>query len=156
MRIAVDGYVARIANATPLQLVIINYEVILDYLNAAEKSIKEKNKNDIKFNLNKARQFLKELRLSLDMSYSLAKYLMNLYIYVDQQICYCLVNEKQQHIQECRNVLEKLLISWKTIENEEEDKTPLMENTQQLYAGLTYGKNGLEEYVDNSKRGFKA
>lgn len=156
MRISAEDYVARIANATQLQLVIINYEIIMDYLNAAKNSTD--NKADIDFNLDKARQFLNELRVSLDMEYTVSKYLMSLYLYVDQQIAYCQFNYNTNHIDESVKVLSNLLEGWKTIENDEEDKTPLMENTEQLYAGLTYGKDGnLNEYVDlKADRGFKA
>ncbi len=155
MRISTEDYVARIANATQLQLVIINYEIIIDYLNAAKGSVNKK--KDFDFNLEKARQFLNELRVSLDMQYTLSKYLMRLYLYVDQQIAYCQFNSRTEHIDESIKILNSLLEGWKKIETNEKDKTPVMENAQQLYAGLTYGKNGsLNEYVDmKTNRGFK-
>lgn len=156
MRISPKDYVARIANASQLQLVIINYEIILDYLIAAKNSLD--NKIDFDFDLEKSRQFLNELRVSLDMQYTLSKYLLSLYIYIDQQIAYCQFNYDVKHIDEAVKILNTLLDSWKKIEIDENDKTPIMENTEQLYAGLTYGKDGnLNEYVDiKANRGFKA
>lgn len=156
MKLSKEDYVARIASATPLQLVIINYEIILDYLHAAEESI-----NDDKafnFAVSKARAFLGELRASLDMQYDISKNLMSLYIYTDKQMAYYMINKKDIHLQETKKVLNGLLEGWKAIENDEKDKTPLMENAQQLYAGLTYDRSGrLTEYIEpDSKRGFKA
>lgn len=156
MRISTQDYVARIANANQIQLVLINYEIILDYLNAAKNSLD--NKEDMDFDLRKARQFLNELRLSLDMQYTISRYLMNLYIYVDGELAYCQFDYKISHIDEAVKVLSSLLESWREVEKNEKDKTPLMENTQQLYAGLTYSKDGsLNEYMDSDvNRGFKA
>lgn len=155
MRISSEGYVARIANATRIQLVIINYEIILDYLNAAKNSTD--NRDDMDFDISKARQFLDQLRNSLDMQYTLSKYLMNLYVYVDQQLAYSLFSYDTSYIDEAVKILSRLLEGWKKAEEENDDKTPIMTNTEQLYAGLTYGKNGrLNEYVDTkANRGFK-
>lgn len=158
MRISPEDYVARIANASQIQLVVINYEIILDYLGAAKASAEAEEEEDLDFDIAKARQFLNELRSSLDMQYKISKYLMSLYIYIDRELAYCLFGHDTEHIDEAVRILEKLLAGWKEVEKIEEDKTPLMENTEQLYAGLTYKKDGtLNEYVDTkSNRGFKA
>lgn len=158
MRISVEDYVARIANASPLDLVIINYEIILDYINASRNSFDEP--EDFDFNITKAKQFLNELRVSLDMQYEIAKHLMSLYHYVDQELCYCQFNKNIAHLDEATKILTQLLEGWTTVSemNMEQDNTPVMGNTEQLYAGLTYGKDGrLQEYVEtDNKRGFKA
>jgi len=55
-------------------------------------------------------------------------------------------------------VLKKLLIGFEGV-SKEDHSGPMMRNTQQLYAGLTYGKGKLNEtYIDlNSRnRGFTA
>jgi len=155
-KLTIEDYVARIANATPLQLVIITYELIIKYIDDAVDCID--NDKMFEFNLNKARAFLDDLRNSLDMSFELSRNLMALYNYVGQQISYYTFNKKSEHIEEAKKIISDLLVSWKTIQDKEEDKTPLMENTQQLYAGLTYDKRGkLSEYVDtDARRGFKA
>lgn len=158
MRLSTEDYVARIANASQLQLVIINYEIIIDYIKAAEKSAEENNKEDFNLAVEKSRAFLSELRNSLNMKYEISRNLMSLYNYVDRQLAYYTFNKKTKYSQECIKILSELLEGWKEIENNEEDKSPLMQNTQQLYAGLTYGRGGkLQEYVDvDNKRGFKA
>lgn len=156
MKYSVEDYVAKISNASPLQLVIINYEIILDYLDSSKECVDD----DKKFTLyvNKAREFLAELRASLNMKYEISFQLMSLYNYVDQQISYYIFNKKEECVKNCENVLIPLLEGWRAIEKDETDKTPLMSNTQQIYAGLTYGRNGqLSEFVDTDvKRGFKA
>ena len=56
------------------------------------------------------------------------------------------------------NVMNTLYIGFEGVAKED-NSPPLMENTQQLYAGLTYGKGSLNEtYIDPKEhsRGFKA
>ncbi len=155
-KLSAEDYVARIANATPLQLVVITYELIIKYIDDATENID--NPKMFEFNLDKAKAFLDDLRNSLDMSYEISGNLMSLYNYINQQISYYMFNKNEEHSIEAKKVLNELLDGWRTIESEEADKTPLMENAQQLYAGLTYDKSGkLSEYVEtDAKRGFKA
>ncbi len=155
-KLTIEDYVARIANATPLQLVIITYELIDKYIDDATDCID--NKKMFEFNLEKARAFLDDLKNSLDMSFKISGNLMSLYNYVGQQISYYMFDRNTEHVTEIKKVMDELLDGWKTIESQESDKTPVMENTQQLYAGLTYDKSGrLSEYVETDvKRGFKA
>ncbi|MBR1737031.1 MAG: hypothetical protein IJ736_08455 [Firmicutes bacterium] len=42
MKIAIEDYVARIANASPAQLVVINYEIVIDYLTLAMNGLIKK------------------------------------------------------------------------------------------------------------------
>lgn len=158
MKVSTQDYVARISVASPLQLVIINYEIIIDYLNCSKHYINDKNaKNEFIFNINKARDFLGELRASLNMQYEISYYLMSLYNYVDKILAFSLFNKNLNYIDKAIFILEKLLNSWVKIQSDEEDKTPVMENVEHIFSGMTYNKNGtLNEYVDtNSERGFK-
>ena len=159
MKIAIEDYVARIANASPAQLVVINYEIVIDYLTLAMNGlIKKEDMKEIDMTLTKARQFLNELRTSLNMEYTVSKYLMRIYLYVDKEICYCLANRNTTHIENAIKAMSSLLESWYELEKQEKEKAPVMENSQQLYAGLTYNRSGeLSEYVDIDKnRGYKA
>ena len=57
-------------------------------------------------------------------------------------------------IEEAENIMRKLYSSF--VQAAALDKSePLMSNTQQVYAGITYGKNQLNEsFVNNDYRGF--
>ncbi|MDE6357443.1 MAG: flagellar protein FliS [Eubacteriales bacterium] len=157
MSFSKKDYVAKISNASPLQLIIINFEIIIDYINESKQYIGTKNKN-FDFNVKKSRQFLSELRYSLNMEYEISANLMSLYNFIDSQLAHYLFNEKIEIANHCINILNNILEGFKDIENKEEDKSSLMENTQQIFAGLTYDKKGnLEEFIDtDTNRGFKA
>lgn len=157
MSFSKEDYVAKIANATPLQLVIINFEIIIDYINESKLYINTKEKN-FDFNIQKARQFLLELRSSLNMEYELSANLMSIYNFVDAQLAKYLFNENIEIADDCIKILNNILDGFKQIKNEENEKQALMQNTQQIFAGLTYDKNGnLDEFIDTDlNRGFKA
>jgi flagellar protein FliS len=152
--IKTDEYVLRITNATPLQLVIINFEIIEDYINEA-KTVRDDEKK-FSFNVQKAREFLREMKLSLNMEYEISRTFRSLYNYVDTLLAKFLFNKSDDTSNEALKILSELRGAWQEVK--EEDAKPVMENVQQLYAGLTYGRHGeLNEYVDTgSNRGFKA
>lgn len=157
MSFSKEDFVAKITNASPLELIIINFEIIISYVNESKNYIETKNKK-FDFNVQKARQFLLELRSSLNMNVEISYELMSLYNFVDSQLAKYLFNENIKIADDCINILNNILAGFKQIENKHLDNQSLMENTQQIFAGLTYNKNGaLEEFVDtDNNRGFKA
>jgi len=157
------NYSAKIANADPLGLVIITYELILS--NTSE-ALKAKNSAAAKKSLLKARQFLAELIAALDLSQDVSKNLMSIYIYVNKLLIEGELkansgkrSQMQKPIDEANSILNELLESWKKLEESDEvDKgEKIMPGALKLYAGLTYKDGELTEFVDyDEKRGYKA
>ena len=57
----------------------------------------------------------------------------------------------------CQNMMDNLRTGFEKL-HELDDEGPVMQNTHQVYAGLTYGKGTLNESLggtDYSKRGFR-
>ena len=158
-----NDYTARIINADPLELVIITYELIDGYL---KNAIKEKAVEGIKHDILKARQFLSELVVSLDMEYDISKELISIYIYANKlmvegelKVGIMKIDEAKEKLSEAMEILDKLGEGWRTIRNstDQDEENKQMKNTQQLYAGLTYKDGRLTEFVDdNNSRGYKA
>lgn len=148
-------YVAKIASANKKDLIIIHFDIIIDYLEESKNYTKEKTKK-LDFNIKKARQFLAELRCSINNSYELSAYLNTMYDYIDTVICKYLFNKDINTIDEAINILNNIKKGFNDIKYK--DETKVMENTHSIYAGLTYSKDGsLDEYVDTDiNRGFKA
>lgn len=157
MKISIEDYVARISIASPIQLVIINYEIIIDYLKCSKHYIEYKSNKDFIFNVNKAREFLGKLRDSLDMSYEISYSLIKSYNYIDKILAFYLFNKQEAYLDKAIEMLQKLLDSWLKIQEEEVDKTPIMKDAQQIFSGITYSKDGtLNEYIPfDSDRGFQ-
>ncbi|HHW67748.1 MAG: flagellar secretion chaperone FliS [Epulopiscium sp.] len=153
----IENRTAQIANATPGQLVVITYEVIIETLDEAQKQLAVKDEKKFKRNIDKAQKLLRELMDSLDLSYSISMDLLQLYLYINKVIIKSYVTLKEEPLEEAKKLLNTLLIGWRQAVASEEKKAPVIENAQQIYAGLTYGKGSLNEaIVEDTNRGFKA
>ena len=79
----------RIAESSKTELIVITYDIILNYIEAANEAYESRNPEDVVFNLQKARQFVNNLSSCLDFKYEISHQLMRLYIYVNN----CLVKD---------------------------------------------------------------
>ncbi len=153
-----EDYTARIVNATPAQLVVINYELVIDYIEKAKESVNDD--KEFRQLLTKAIEFLKELMTSLDVSYSISLDLMELYLYVNKLIVKSTISKKFENLDEALTILTKMKDAFQIAGDKipAETAAPAMQNAQQVYAGMTYGRgSGLNEMVDmDYNRGLKA
>ena len=82
---------------------------------------------------------------------------MSLYIFVNKKFIEASTLNSVQPLFTAQDVLGSLLVGWKEANRTEVSEPPVIQNSQQLYAGLTYGKDSLNETVyENQGRGFRA
>lgn len=143
-----EDYVARISSASPLQLVIINYELTLQFIKDALENI-TKSQNQYEENIKKAQDSLGRLISTLDMDYDLSKLLFDLYLYVNKLLIKAFFSRSADSLTEAVEILEALLKSWEALENEVTSPITVMYSAQRIYAGLTYKNGELEEYIDD-------
>lgn len=153
----VQAYTARISQASRSELVVIMYEIAINNLQSAKKAYWDGDMAVYIKELKQARKFLNELMASLNYSYKVSYELMSLYIYVNKAIITALFKKVPDTLDSAISILNKLMSGF--IEVSRMDTSgPVMQNTQQLYAGLTYGKSSLNEVsVDprEQNRGYK-
>lgn len=151
-------YTARITQANRSELVVISYDLILDSMEAAKQAAKEENRIIYEEELKRIQKLLNELMGSLDYRYPIARDLMQLYSFCNRKVIEALFKKDVNALDSVKPVIEKLRIGF--IGVVKEDTSPaVMENTQKLYAGLTYGKHALDEVFVNDNevtRGYKA
>jgi flagellar protein FliS len=153
---AVQAFTARITQASKSELIVILYEMILTEIKEAEEAFERKDMEAFDKGLKQAQKYLGELRAALDYRYKLAYDLASLYQYVNERIINAMIRKKPDSLKSAVSVLQKLLIGFEGV-SREDTSGPMMRNTQQLYAGLTYGKGTLNEtYIDpnDGNRGF--
>ena len=95
---------------------------------------------------------------SLDYSYQISLELISLYIFISKNIITSLMKKDTTYIDNAESILKKLLVGFEGV-SKADSSGPVMKNTQQVYAGLTYGKEELNEtFLDphNRERGFIA
>lgn len=147
-------YTLRITQANKTELIVILYEMFLTYLNDAEASYE--NQKEFKENIIRARGCINELMNSLDMQYEISKMLFQLYVYISKTMTSAMVYHKREPLKGCRSIIEKLHGAYEEI-SKQDDSEPVMENSQILFAGLTYGRNFLNENMYGAlNRGYFA
>lgn len=153
---AVQAFTARITQASKSELIVILYEMILTEIKEAEEAFEREDMEVFDKELKQAQKYLGELMAALDYRYKLAYELANLYQYVNERIITAMIRKKPDSLESAVSVLQKLLTGFEGV-SREDTSGPMMRNTQQLYAGLTYGKGTLNEtYIDpnDGNRGF--
>ena len=157
MKFTKSDYVRRISNCTPVQLVVINYELVLDYIDEAKQQLQQGNEKKFRQNLSVAQNLMNELTGSLNMSLEISWELISLYLFVNKLLAQAAASNDPQHLDDAEKILNNLLVGWQGLVDQETDKAPVIENSQQVYAGLTYGRGGLDEFIPTDvSRGFKA
>lgn len=146
-------FTLRITQANKSELVVILYDMFQAYLEDAQQSEGEEFHSAISH----ARAVLNELIESLDMEYEIAKNLYQIYRYVERLLIQSDVRLDKEPLKEVSGHMSQLRDAYDTVSKE--DASPsIMENTDVVYAGMTYGRSNLNENNagDASKRGFLA
>ena len=136
---SVKIFTRRITSANKSEIIVIIYDIIEENLALAKKALAEGDRETYRNEIKQAISFVKELLVSLDMNYEVSKYLASLYIYVSRCLNFALVSGKKEEIEAAEKVLRKLGESFREVAKTDESK-PVMENTQRVYAGITYGR----------------
>lgn len=148
-------YTNRISNANPTQLIVIMYDMAMDYFKDSKKAIEADNKEECVANLKNAKRVVNNLSSVLDMNYPVSKELEAIYLFINNTAMKAIATYDMTDIDKCVEMLDKLRQSFAQVAKED-SRGPVMANTQQVYAGLTYGKGTLNETMQQDyNRGFK-
>lgn len=153
----VKDFQQRIVSASKNDLVVINYEMVMAEIDEAIELHDMADKVNFSATMSRATKLLNELSLNLDFQYEISKDLMSLYIFVNKKFIEASAKYSVAPLKAAQDVLNTLLVGWKEISSVSAQEKPMIKNSQQVYAGLTYGKGTLNETVyNNDGRGFKA
>lgn len=111
------NYTERIKSASPIQLVLITYELIIanliDAKNAEEEHVYE-------MHIKKSQNFLMQLMTSLNMTYSISNNLLNIYLYVNKMLSDAYFNKDEFLIDTSLELLNSLNESFEYVGRTEE------------------------------------
>jgi len=148
---------SQVANATRGQLLKITYDLLLGSLDNVKKYGQEKAEKEFGVEIGRSRQILQELIDTLDFKQEISRDLLRIYVYINGLLIKSLMVYDASLIDEAKGLINQLLEGWDGAIANDSKSIKVMDNAQQVYAGLTYGKNDLNESVlDNNNRGFKA
>jgi len=152
----------RIENASPLELTVINYELLIADI---EEAMKTEPKSEACINaLNRARECVAALYMTLNMDIEFAQDLEGLYLFVNSMLIRAEFERdedgKNSHLTHAHTIAKELLSSWQTLLDDPDlaKKIEAEAAGAQIYAGLTYGADGqLTEFEDfDPDGGYKA
>ncbi len=150
-----SGFSYRIMQASPTELIIILYEMLEVYLNDAVSYCREDKIQEFRTSLKSSQGVINELNHALDLQYEISLNFMQIYMFINRTIIKASVSKETADLERCIGMIQKLRNAFEQIKNEDR-RGPVMKNTQQVYAGLTYGKGTLNESFGlESNRGFR-
>jgi flagellar protein FliS len=136
-------------------MVVIIYDIFFAYTEEAKKAYASGEHEVMKEALRHAQRGLDELCRSLDFSYGVSRNLFTLYTYCKRQLARAMYENRLSGIEEAEKILGRLQTSFAEAARQD-NSPPLMQNAQQVYAGMTYARGVLNEsYIDSdNQRGF--
>jgi len=146
---AISDYVARIGNSNPVGLVSITYELILNHVDDAISNCHDENK--FKRHVEHSMGLLGTLIDALDFKYELSRTLFPLYIYINKLLINAKLTGKTGSLEDVRRILHPLYMGWQELAESESETEPSLDKSQKIFAGLTYGRGELNEYIQEDE-----
>ncbi|MGN0351616.1 MAG: flagellar protein FliS [Roseburia sp.] len=150
-----QDFTRRISQCNKGSMIVIIYDIIFAYLEDAKEAYQKQDKEAFKTAVRKADKGILELMQSLDFTYDLAKELYPLYVFCREELASCMYKYRLQELEEAEDILKRLYDSFEKVAAQDTSE-PIMKNTQQVYAGYTYGRDNLTENCQefDRSRGF--
>lgn len=149
-------FTRRLSQCNRGQMIVIMYDIAFAYIDEAKKAHENNDYEAYTQAIKRAQATIDKLMNALDFKYEISRELHKLYVFAKNALAKAIYQNRLDGIEEAEKILKRLYTSF--CEAAKTDTSgPLMRNTQQVYAGMTYGKNTLNEscYSDYN-RGFFA
>lgn len=148
-------FTRRLSQCNSGGMIVIIYDILFVYMEDARLAYETKDRDELKSSIRKAQKTLDELINSLDFSYDVSGNLFSLYVYCKNELSRALYENRLDGLKEADQILQRLYASFVEVAKQDTSE-PLMQNTQQVYAGMTYARGELNEnYMDlDNHRGF--
>lgn len=153
----INAYTMRVAQASKSELIVIMYEMAVKYIDDGTEALQAGNVQEFRVNIKRAKAVVNELASVLDLRFSVSSNLLALYTYMNNVMVKSDITLKTDGLIRVRAMLEKLHTAFGKV-SEQDNTEPLMKNVQQVYSGLTYSRNSLNESYANAsdlKRGYR-
>ena len=156
-----EEYLQRINTANPAQLVVINFELIADFLTDALTAL-DQDVEAFRSHISKAKDGLQQLIKSLNFEVSMSHDFYEIYKYVDRRLNEASFTASaaiaKSAAMESLELMSMLLTGWREAAAKAADTPPVVGEGPKVYAGLTYSRSGqAEEFIAEDKsRGYMA
>ena len=159
----ISSFQVRITQSNKTELIVVLYEIYFAYIEEALQLLdamgEEKTKEQIQDfakAIRMASQVVRHLEDDLNFSYEISGSLFGLYNFVETKIARASYSLMKEDLEDTLKVMKPLYESFKEVAASDDSK-PLMQHTQRVSAGYTYGRNDVNEAVSTeSNRGYFA
>lgn len=148
-------YTLKITNASATSIIVILYDLAIEYINEAKKCFDASDHEGAKRECANAGRVLGDLISSLDFSYGISYPLFRIYEYISKEVSMSVIKNDKTMLDAPIKLLGSLRESFEKL-SEQDTSGPVMKNTESVYAGLTYGKGTLNESISygSDNRGY--
>lgn len=148
-------YTFRISQANKSELVVIIYEMLLDYIKDARHALAKDDLQEFHESIRRATGCIRELTASINFDMDTSGNLLSLYIYCTKELSKADLHHTADELYHVELVMNKLHAAFHEVAGKN-PSAPVMNNSQVVYAGLTYGKESLVIHINDNNRGIKA
>lgn len=147
-------FTRRLSQCNRGEMIVIMYDIGFAYMEEAKLAFGMEQYETYKHAIKCTQNALDALIHGLNFKYEISKDLHKLYVYAKNCLAKAIYQNRLDGLLEAEKILKRPYASF--CETAKTDTSgPLMRNTQQVYVGMTYGRNTLVENVyDNGHRGF--
>lgn len=151
----IGDFTRRLSQCNKGEMIVIMYDIFFAYVADVKEAYEAKEWDAYKDALRKAQRAIDELIAALDFTYDLANNLYSIYVFCKEALAKSMYKRDMNDAKDAERLMRKLYDGF-VHAAEEDTSEPLMRNTQQVYAGYTYGRDDLIETCQNSdtSRGF--
>ena len=147
-------FTRRLSQCNSGEMIVIMYDIVFAYMDEAKEAHEKNSYEEYKNAVRKSQSAIDTLIGALNFKYEIAKELHKLYIYSKNCLAKAIYQNRTEGIEEAEKILKRLYASFCEVAKSD-TSGPLMRNTQQVYAGMTYGRTTLNENCyEDSHRGF--
>lgn len=154
----INEFTLRISQANHSELTAILSEIVISYMKDAELAYANRDVVEYSRNIELSKKSITELIDCVNPINKTAIDLIAIMRFVFRKLVSSGVKKSPDELDRCIGIMENLNKAFVHLAEIDNDG-PVMKNTHQVYAGLTYGKGTLNESInanDYANRGFKA
>lgn len=152
-------FTLRISGANSTEMVVILYDMLLCYVQDGLDHLELSDENQTSFDeaIRKAKNCLRELIHSINPQFEPGPGLLGLCGYCIRRLTSAQIRRSREPLYEIKKIIVPIRDAFEEI-SARNTMGPVMDNTQTVYSGLTYGKNRLTENMadQSSNRGMYA
>ena len=126
-------YTLKITNASPTGIIVIMYDLAIDYIREAQKCFDANDHEGARSGCTNAGRVLGDLISSLDFTYEISFPLFRIYEFISKEVSMSVIKNDGSALASCIKLLGSLKESFEKLAAQD-DSGPAMSNTQSVYA----------------------